>query len=112
MKSASACVHGIESKASQGWIFVRVNRKEDHLIIEVEDTGDGMDEDEVRALQERMNNVTIDTIKKAKHVGILNACLRIKMMFSDQVKFAIESEKGIGMSVIISIPAELITTSV
>ena len=108
----NACVHGIESKASQGWIFVRVNRKEDHLIIEVEDTGDGMDEDEVRALQERMNNVTIDTIKKAKHVGILNACLRIKMMFSDQVKFAIESEKGIGMSVIISIPAELITTSV
>jgi two-component system sensor histidine kinase YesM len=107
----NACVHGIESKSAQGWIFVRVNKKEDKLIIEVEDTGDGMDEKEAEALQERMNNVTIDVIRKAKHVGILNACLRIKMMFRDQAKFAIDSEKGIGMSVIITIPAELITMS-
>lgn len=107
----NACVHGIESKSTQGWIFVRVNRKDDDLIIEVEDTGDGMDEEEAGALQERMNNVTIDTIKKAKHVGILNACLRIKMMFKDRAEFAIESEKGIGMSVIITIPSEMITKS-
>ena len=66
---------------------------------------------EVSVLQERMNSVTIDTVKKAKHVGILNACLRIKMMFRDQAKFAIESEKGIGMSVIITIPLDLITKS-
>ena len=107
----NACVHGIESKSAQGWIFVRVNKKEDNLIIEVEDTGDGMDDEEAAALQERMNNVTIETIKKAKHVGILNACLRIKMMFRDQAKFAVDSEKGIGMSVIITIPSELVTVS-
>ena len=107
----NACVHGIESKSAQGWIFVRVNKKENNLIIEVEDTGDGMDDEEAAALQERMNNVTIETIKKAKHVGILNACLRIKMMFRDQAKFAVDSEKGIGMSVIITIPSELVTVS-
>ena len=66
---------------------------------------------EVELLQQNMNNVTIDTIKKAKHVGILNACLRIKMMFKDQAKFTIESEKGIGMSVIIMIPSDMITTA-
>ena len=107
----NACVHGIESKSAQGWIFVRVYMNDKDLVIEVEDTGDGMDEADVNLLQTNMNEVTIDTIKKAKHVGILNACLRIKMMFKDQAKFAIESEKGIGMSVIITIPAELITKS-
>lgn len=107
----NACVHGIESKSSQGWIFVRVYRNDDQLVIEVEDTGDGMDEKEVELLQQNMNNVTIDTIKKAKHVGILNACLRIKMMFKDQAKFTIESEKGIGMSVIIMIPSDMIATA-
>ncbi len=107
----NACVHGIESKSAQGWIFVRVYMKDNNLVIEVEDTGDGMDEADVNLLQTNMNEVTIDTIKKAKHVGILNACLRIKMMFKDQAKFAIESEKGIGMSVIITIPSELITKS-
>jgi len=107
----NACVHGIESKSSQGWIFVRVYKDGDQLVIEVEDTGDGMEEEEVALLQQRMNSVTIDTIKKAKHVGILNACLRIKMMFKDKARFAIESEKGIGMSVIIMIPADMITTA-
>ena len=107
----NACIHGIESKSTQGWIFVRVYKNEDHLVIEVEDTGDGMDEKEVELLQQNMNTVTIDTIKKAKHVGILNACLRIKMMFKDQAKFSIESEKGIGMSVIIMIPSDMITTA-
>lgn len=107
----NACIHGIESKSTQGWIFVRVYKNADHLVIEVEDTGDGMDEKEVELLQQNMNTVTIDTIKKAKHVGILNACLRIKMMFKDQAKFSIESEKGIGMSVIIMIPSDMITTA-
>ena len=107
----NACIHGIESKATQGWIFVRVYKEDGDLVIEVEDTGDGMDEKEVVQLKNKMNNVTIDAVKKAKHVGILNACLRIKMMFKNQAKFAIESEKGIGMSVIITIPAETIITA-
>ena len=107
----NACIHGIESKATQGWIFVRVYKEDGDLIIEVEDTGDGMDEKEVVQLKNKMNNVTIDAVKKAKHVGILNACLRIKMMFKNQAKFTIESEKGIGMSVIITIPAETIITA-
>ena len=107
----NACIHGIESKATQGWIFVRVYKEDGDLVIEVEDTGDGMDEKEVVQLKNMMNNVTIDAVKKAKHVGILNACLRIKMMFKNQAKFTIESEKGIGMSVIITIPAETIITA-
>ena len=107
----NACVHGIESKSSQGWIFVRSYKTDENLVIEVEDTGDGMDEEEAALLQEKMNSVTIDIIRKAKHVGILNACLRIKMMFKDQARFSIESEKGVGMSVVIMIPKDLITTA-
>ena len=107
----NACIHGIESKASQGWIFVRVNKTSEELVIEVEDTGDGMTEEEAQLLQKRMNEVNIDAVKKAKHVGILNACLRIKMMFKEKAKFTIESEKGIGMTVIITIPSDMITTA-
>ena len=102
----NACVHGIESKSSQGWIFVRVYRSDGDLILEVEDTGDGMAEDEVKVLERRMNYVTLDMVKKARHVGILNACLRMKLMFDEKARFTIESEKGIGMSVIITIPQD------
>lgn len=105
----NACIHGIESKATQGWIFVRVYKTDTDLMIEVEDTGDGLEEKEAEKLQKLMNTVTIDAIKKTRHVGSLNACLRIKMMFKDRAKFMIETEKGIGTSIIISIPIELIT---
>lgn len=40
----NACVHGIESKASPGWIFVRVYKREEQLCIEIEDTGSGIEE--------------------------------------------------------------------
>lgn len=107
----NACVHGIESKSSQGWIFVRVYQNERNLYIEVEDTGDGMEENEVLAMSSRMNNVTLESLKRYKRVGILNACLRMKMMFEDRVKFDIESEKGVGLSVVITIPKEKLKKS-
>ena len=100
----NACVHGIESKASQGWIFVRVYKGKDELVIEVEDTGEGMSEEKVKEMLDDINNVTIDVIKEKKHVGMLNACLRLKMLTDNAVKFDIESEQGVGLSVIIRIP--------
>ena len=73
--------------------------------MEIEDTGGGMSDEEVSDLSENINNVSIDMIKGKKNVGILNACLRIKMHTDNQVKFFIESEVGVGVSVTIRVPA-------
>ena len=102
----NACVHGIESKATQGWIFVRVYKGENELFIEVEDTGEGMTEDKVKEMVKDIEEASIETIKNRKHVGILNACLRLKMVTGHTVKFDIESEEGVGLSVIIRIPLD------
>ena len=77
----NACVHGIESKSSAGWIFVRVYKQENDLCMEVEDTGGGMSEEEIKELLNSINAVSIDMIKGKKHVGILNACLRLKIQY-------------------------------
>jgi len=102
----NACVHGIESKSTPGWIFVRAYRDEDYLYIEVEDTGGGMTEEEVEAMKANINNVSIEVIKGKKHVGVLNACLRLKMITDNMVEFDIDSEAGVGMSVEIKIPLD------
>lgn len=102
----NACVHGIESKSTPGWIFVRVYKEGEYLNIEVEDTGEGMEENELRQVVDNINNVTIEKIKGKKHVGILNACLRLKMVTDNKVVFNVESESGVGMSVLIKIPME------
>lgn len=107
----NACVHGIESKSSPGWIFVRVFKGENELNIEVEDTGEGMTDEEVKKMLDSINSVTIEEIKGKKHVGILNACLRLKMVTDNKVSFSLESEEGVGLSMIIKIPFDKINNT-
>lgn len=102
----NACVHGIETKMRPGWVFVRVYMEKDTLCVEVEDTGGGMEESEVEILGERMRGACIDMLKEKGRVGIVNACLRIRMMTDSTADFSVESEKGVGTVILIRIPLE------
>lgn len=72
--------------------------------MEIEDTGGGMSEEEIKSLLRSIRTVSIDQIKGKKHVGILNACLRLKIHTNNNVSFSIDSEVGVGMCVLIRIP--------
>lgn len=104
----NACVHGIESKSSPGWIFVRIYEKNENLYIEIEDTGNGMSENEYQDLRNKMQNASIEMLKVKGRVGVINACLRLKIVSDDKVKFTIEGEEGVGTMVMIQIPAEYV----
>lgn len=100
----NACVHGIESKTAPGWIFVRVYKEESQLCIEIEDTGCGMDEKYMKELEEKMRQANMEQLKEDGHVGIMNACLRLKMVTNEEVTFELDGEKGMGTMVLICIP--------
>ena len=100
----NACVHGIESKASPGWIFVRIVRQGEGMEIEIEDTGSGMAEDKLAELQGNMRNASIEMLKDGGRVGIINACVRLKMVTENRVEFRVEGEEGVGTTVTIRIP--------
>lgn len=102
----NACVHGIEAKTAPGWIFVRIYQKQKDLYLEVEDTGCGMDAEKMLELKEHMQNANIDMLKGEGRVGIINACLRLKMIFGEQVAFDLEGEQGAGTTVSIRMPLE------
>lgn len=102
----NACVHGIESKTAPGWIFVRIHKENEELCIEIEDTGEGLEEDVLVDIQEKMKNASIERLQEKGRVGMLNACLRIKMVTDNTAKFLIESEKMVGTMVQIRIPLE------
>ena len=105
----NSCVHGIEGKASQSWIFVRVYKDKNNLHLEVEDTGEGMPEEYLNYLQERMEEANIEMLKEKGRVGVINACVRLKMYTGDHVKFHIESERGVGTEVSVVIPLNAIS---
>ena len=102
----NACVHGIESKTAPGWIFVRIYTEHEELCIEVEDTGDGLSEEQLEELQDKMRNASIERLQEKGRVGMLNACLRIKMVTDNHAHFSMESEKGVGTTVQIRIPTD------
>ena len=106
----NACVHGVERKSTTCWVYVRVYRKRGMVYLEVEDTGAGMDEVKVDVLREKMQNSNIDTLRTNKHIGIANACLRLKMVTNQTVEFELDSEQGAGTFVSIKVPEENMQT--
>lgn len=102
----NACVHGMESKSGSCYVFVRVYGKDDNIIIEVEDTGNGISEEQLEDIRQKASNMDIDDLKTMKHVGIFNAILRLRMFTDESACFNIESEEGIGTIVTITLPKE------
>lgn len=108
----NACVHGIESKTSSGWIFVRVYLKDGFMYIETEDTGKGMDESSMEQLLWKMRNASIQLLQGKERAGIINASLRLKMQANNEVVFELDGEEGIGLIVQIKIPCKYLKPEV
>lgn len=100
----NACVHGMENKTSECFVYVRVYKRNDDFIIEVEDTGNGIDEERLNEIREKAKTINIEDLKSDKHIGIYNALLRLKMTMGDKYRFDIESEEGIGTLIQIIFP--------
>lgn len=100
----NACVHGAEKKTRDVVIMINARASGDRLVLEVEDTGAGMDSDTAERLQKRMNECSFADLKKNKHIGILNACLRTKLIAGGDVDFIFESEEKIGTYIKITMP--------
>ena len=89
----NACLHGVSRKENHGWIFVRVRRQNGQALLEVEDTGVGMPEEQQELLEERMNQADIEMLKQRGHIGMINA--------GGRARFTVESEENIGTTITI-----------
>lgn len=102
----NACVHGLNREGHSGTIFVSAYEENSYLYIEVEDTGIGMEEEQVLSLETSLNNADIDELQRSTSLGMLNASIRLKKYCGSQTKIIIESEKQSGTCIIIKIPIE------
>lgn len=103
----NACVHGTNKKLTQTRVFVTISKRNEETVeIEIEDTSGGMKEEKLQRLREQIENCTMDMLRESKHTGVINACLRLKMMSGNQVKFELESEEGVGTYLVILLPIE------
>ena len=102
----NACLHGVERKAANGWIFVRAYKKDGSLKLEIEDTGEGVNEEMQAAINKQLSEVSLENMKGKKHVGMMNACMRLKLLTKGRASYSIESEEGVGTVMHITIPID------
>ena len=101
-------MHGVERKANPGWIFVNAYKEAGWLRLEIEDTGIGIDEEQAEEIRERIRNISVENMNGNKHVGMMNAYLRLHLFSKGHAEFELETEKDVGTTVRIGIPLGVI----
>lgn len=105
----NAIIHGIERVQSKGVIILTANQSEGNLTISVEDNGEGIEEEELKLINEslRMDNEAYFkrlSAKKGKSIGLDNVNRRIKLFYGNEYGLLIESKKSVYTKVIVTIP--------
>ena len=100
----NAMIHGISPKVEGGKVFIRIKSAEDKLLMEVGDTGVGMDADTLSKIRRQLQ-VGEDTLIDADIVGIGlgNVSRRLRAMY-DSASLEIDSKEKEGTTIKISIP--------
>lgn len=108
----NAIIHGIEKVQTKGVITLSATQSEGKLTISVEDNGEGIDEEELKIINESlmMNNDAYFkrlSAKKGKSVGLDNVNRRIKLFYGDEYGLSIESKAHVYTKVIVTIPVNV-----
>jgi LytS/YehU family sensor histidine kinase len=88
--------HGLLPKEEGGTVEIFVFREEDYVIMQVEDDGVGMTQEQVDRL------LSYDEEKKG--IGLMNVNARLRSLYGENIR--IFSDKGYGTCVILRIPYE------
>lgn len=107
----NACVHGVENVSHDCMVLISAEIEDGFLAIYVEDTGAGMNSSEQEKILKEMREGNIESLRSRRSVGILNACLRLRRYFGDDIVFEIDSEPQAGTCITIRIPLDKISRS-
>ena len=92
----NALYHGL-NMIDEGHIIIRIYEDGDDVIMEVEDNGVGM-------TQEQIDNLFVSDITDKRGIGVKNVNDRIKIYFGERYGITIKSELDVGTVVSIRIP--------
>ena len=98
----NAIVHGLEPKYEPGILEVSTTLSGNDLLIMVKDNGVGIDEKQIKYLQDKLSQSSNTLIEE--HIGLKNVHDQIRYYFGDEYGIEIESLLDEGTTVTIRIP--------
>ncbi len=97
-------VHGLENKLSGGFIYVLINQEEidgnSILKIQIQDNGEGISDEKLTELQQKLKFADLN---ETTSIGLFNVNSRIKIYYKNESGISIQSKKGEGTTVTITI---------
>lgn len=97
----NAVLHGLENVVN-GNITLTVTPKDDDIMcITIADDGCGMDEEQLEAVRQKLNN---PGDKTGKSIGLYNIHQRLKLFYGEQAGMSVESKLNEGTSIKLDIP--------
>ena len=88
----NAVQHGLAHKRSGGKIWLRGEKKGKETYLYVIDNGEGVDEEELAQLQERLHD---SAVIQSRHIGMRNVDQRLKLVFGEDCGLSLShSEEG------------------
>ena len=105
----NAIIHGLEERIEPGTVTLSARRKQDRVEIVISDDGVGMDEEELTLCRRGLHGEKGTRSDGKVSVGMHNVEERLRLCSGGELGLSIESEKGKGTSVYLSLPLEGIT---
>ena len=92
----NAVQHGLAHKRSGGKIWLRGEKKGKETYLYVIDNGEGVDEEELAQLQERLHD---SAVIQSRHIGMRNVDQRLKLVFGEDCGLSLSHSKEGGLCV-------------
>ncbi len=96
----NAIIHGMEGKKENGRILVQARKEGEFLTVEVTDNGMGMEDEKLNLIRASISSTGMES-----ESGLRNVQKRIKLYYGNQFGIKIDSMKGAGTTVRVTIPA-------
>lgn len=100
----NAILHGIEPLSEDSTIYIKGWIENDDCIIEISDTGQGMTDAQVRALEDKINGAVEESGGNGHGIGLKNVQDRIRMSFGGNYGIRIASKYGCYTKIAIRLP--------
>ncbi len=100
----NAILHGIEPLSEDSTIYIKGWIENDDCIIEISDTGQGMTDAQVKALEDKINGAVEESGGNGHGIGLKNVQDRIHMSFGGDYGIRIASQYGCYTKIAIRLP--------
>ena len=92
-------LHGLEAKPGKGELYIRGFREQSNLILQVQDNGIGMTEQQKRELL-----ASLSIKDSTLHIGVKNVHQRVRLYYGEPYGLTIESEPNQGSTFTLTLP--------